>query len=236
MVEEVFFASKAQLVQELASACANSLEAAICARKGASFLVSGGSTPEPVYRALSEWPLPWEQVEIALVDERWVDKTQSGSNYAFINSTLLQGAAAQASLLGMKNASITASEGWATCESVYRKIVRPYDLCLLGMGNDGHTASLFPQAEGLKVALELKSGRLCVPISARKSTVTGSFTERMSLTLEAILQAREIKLLFTGEEKLQVYRQAYLGNDERIMPVRSILKQKNTPVTVYWAP
>lgn len=236
MIEERFFADKIQLTRALTSRCAGALEAAIQARGRASFLVSGGSTPEPVYRALGEWPLPWARVGIALVDERWVDRGQEGSNYSFISDSLLRGAAARASLLSMKNDAATAAAGWAACEDAYRAIPRPYDLCILGMGSDGHTASLFPRAEGLEAALEPTGERLCAPITARKSAVTGAFTERMTLTLGAMLQARAIKLLFTGEEKLQVYRQACSGGDEIAMPVRAILKQQSVPVTVYWAP
>lgn len=236
MVEEKFYSDRERLVQALATDCACALQKGIKERSQASFLVSGGSTPEPVYRELSKRPLPWPQISVALVDERWVDKSASGSNQAFIENSLLQNNAAGAPLLGMKTPHATAAEGEADCQRAYTELPRPFDVCVLGMGSDGHTASLFPHAQGLEEALDPNSAQLCRAISAQQSAVTGSHTERMTLTLAAILQARDIKLLITGQEKLRVYREALLGSDELEMPVRSILKQGLKPVTVYWAP
>ncbi|SDZ94727.1 6-phosphogluconolactonase [Microbulbifer marinus] len=236
MVEEKFFSDRERLVQALAHDCARDLQKGIKERGQASFLVSGGSTPEPVYRELSKRPLPWSQINVALVDERWVEKTESGSNQAFIEKCLLQNCAAEAPFLGMKTAHASAVEGQADCERAYGELPNPFDVCVLGMGSDGHTASLFPHAAGLEAALDPNSAQLCSAITARQSEVTGVHTERMTLTLAGILQARDIKLLITGDEKLKVYREALLGSDELEMPVRSILKQGLKPVTVYWAP
>ncbi|MFD1215386.1 6-phosphogluconolactonase [Microbulbifer celer] len=236
MVEEKFFADRERLTQALTSECAQLLQSGIKANGQATFLVSGGSTPEPVYRALSKRPLPWQQINVALVDERWVEPGESGSNQTFISNSLLQNDAAQAPFLGMKNAAENPAAGEEACERDYRELPAPYDICILGMGNDGHTASFFPYAEGLDEALDSESEQLCKAITAKQSAVTGAHTERMTLTLSAILQAKEIKLLITGEDKLKVYRQALLGDDEQEMPVRSILKQGLKPVTVYWAP
>ncbi|WP_444940910.1 6-phosphogluconolactonase [Microbulbifer sp. ZKSA004] len=236
MAEEKFFQDRERLVQALAHDCACELQKGIKENNHASFLVSGGSTPESVYRELSKRPLPWSQITAALVDERWVEKTESGSNAAFIEKSLLQKFGAEANFLGMKNSHATAAEGEEACERAYSELQKPFDVCLLGMGSDGHTASLFPHAQGLQDALNPDSQELCKAITANQSEVTGSNTERMTLTLSAILQARNIKLLITGEEKLKVYREALLGSDELEMPVRSILKQGLKPVTVYWAP
>ncbi|GAA5444142.1 6-phosphogluconolactonase [Microbulbifer sp. NBRC 101763] len=236
MAEEKFYSDRERLVQALVHDCASELQKGIKDRGQATFLVSGGSTPEPVYRELSKRPLPWSKITAALVDERWVDKSHSGSNQAFIENSLIQNNAAEATLLGMKNLHATAAQGEADCERAYAELWRPFDICILGMGSDGHTASLFPHAQGLEDALSPDSEKLCSAITAKQSEVTGTNTERMTLTLSAILQAKNIKLLITGEEKLKVYREALLGSDEMEMPVRSILKQGLKPVTVYWAP
>ena len=236
MVEEKFFPDRERLIQALASDCADKLQSGIKANGQATFLVSGGSSPEPVYKALSKRPLPWKQINVALVDERWVEQGEAGSNHTFIANSLLQHEAAEAPFLAMKNPAATPAEGEAECERAYQELPRPFDVCVLGMGNDGHTASFFPYAVGLEEALNPASDKLCKAITAKQSAVTGVHIERMTLTLAAILQAKEIKLLITGDEKLKVYRQALLGNDELEMPVRSILKQGHKPVTVYWAP
>ncbi|GAA5524017.1 6-phosphogluconolactonase [Microbulbifer aestuariivivens] len=236
MIEEKFFPDRERLIQALANDCASKLQQGIKDSGRATFLVSGGSTPEPVYRELSKRPLPWSDITVALVDERWVEKNEGGSNHAFIEKSLLQNAAAEAPFLGMKTLHANAAQGEAECERAYGELPRPFDICLLGMGSDGHTASLFPHAEGLEAALDVNGGSLCKAITAQQSAVTGAHTERMTLTLAAILQARDIKLLITGEDKLKVYREALLGSDELEMPIRSILKQGLKAVTVYWAP
>nr|WP_091510922.1 6-phosphogluconolactonase [Microbulbifer yueqingensis] len=236
MVEEKFYPDRERLVMALANDCASALQRGIREREQAAFLVSGGSSPKPVYEALSKRPLPWKKINVALVDERWVDRGESGSNHSFIENTLLQNYAAEAPFLGMKTPHRTAVEGQADCERAYAELPRPFDVCLLGMGSDGHTASLFPHADGLEEALQPESGQLCRAITAKQSEVTGSHTERMTLSLAAILQAQDIKLLITGEEKLKVYREALLGSDELEMPIRSVLRQGLKPVTVYWAP
>ncbi|WP_250458604.1 6-phosphogluconolactonase [Microbulbifer litoralis] len=236
MVEEKFYSDRERLVQALTQDCASALQRGIKERGQASFLVSGGSTPEPAYRALSKRPLPWQQINVALVDERWVDRTEKGSNQAFIEKSLLQNNAVDAPFLGMKTPHATAAEGEADCERAYAELPRPFDVCILGMGGDGHTASLFPHADGLEAALDPQATQLCRAITANRSEVTGEHVERMTLSLAAILQSHDIKLLITGDEKLKVYREALLGSDELAMPVRSILKQGLKPVTVYWAP
>lgn len=236
MVEEKFYPDRERLVMALANDCASALQRGIREHDQATFLVSGGSSPKPVYEALSKRPLPWKDINVALVDERWVDRGESGSNHTFIEKTLLANYAAEAPFLGMKTPHATAAEGQGDCERAYAELPRPFDVCLLGMGSDGHTASLFPHAEGLEQALDQESDQLCRAIVAKQSEVTGSHTERMTLSLAAILQARDIKLLITGEEKLKVYREALLGSDELEMPIRSVLRQGLKPVTVYWAP
>jgi len=104
------------------------------------------------------------------------------------------------------------------------------------MGHDGHIASLFPNSTGLEAALDLKNENLCCAIQARCSDVTGENTERMSLTLNGILQARQIILLITGEEKLKVYENGLSSTDFKQLPVSAVLQQQRVPVDVYWAP
>ena len=111
---------------------------------------------------------------------------------------------------------------------------RPFDVTLLGMGNDGHTASMFPGCEGLDAALDTHSPLLVRGIRPANISQTG---ERMSLTLRAILDSRLVIILVRGDEKLETYRKAHAGGDDvHAMPVRAVLQQSVTPVQVYWAP
>lgn len=102
------------------------------------------------------------------------------------------------------------------------------------MGPDGHTASLFPHAQGLENGLD--SNQLVCAINAIESDVTGSITERMSLTLNAILQSKVVKLLISGDEKLAVYKQALAGGNVNDMPLRAVLNHPEINIEVYWAP
>lgn len=235
MLKEHFFTSREQLLSALTADCQQRLQQAISARQQASFLVSGGGTPKPLYQKLAETDLVWKNVNVALVDERWVDFDQDGSNTRFIADNLLQHKAADARFVPMKNVLSSASSGLAECEANYQQLPQPFDLCILGMGPDAHTASLFPFADGLSHALDLNNNALCCAINATQSEVTGKLTERMSLSLHGLLQARQLHLLITGEDKLAVYQQALQSKNIEQTPISALLQQEQVPVHVYWA-
>lgn len=216
--------------------CVQLLSRALNDSQYASLLVSGGTTPVPLFKALSESPLAWERVCIALVDERWVEENHSASNAGLVKRTLLQNSASAAKFIGMKNSRVTAQAGSREVNEAYAEIPSPFDLLLLGMGPDGHIASLFPQSSGLTSALAVDNENLCCAIQAQQSEVAGEYTERMSLTLKGILQARQIILLITGEDKLAVYQRGLSDSCIESLPVSAVLQQRQTPVDIYWAP
>lgn len=234
MVSERLFESRAELTAALQQECEQALVAAVEERGEATFMVSGGSSPEALYKAMSNSDLPWESIYVALVDERWVDYDHDKSNEAFVVKSLIQNKAAATNLVGMKNTAESAQEGLADCEAAYQQLAQPFDITILGMGSDGHTASLFPHANGLQEALITSA--LCAAINAHPSEVTGAITERMTLSLNGLLQSRSLVLLITGEEKLNVLRAAQAGTDVNEMPVRALLQQDRVPLTIYWAP
>ncbi|WP_372761740.1 6-phosphogluconolactonase [Pseudoalteromonas sp.] len=231
---EKFFDNKQALTAELSATLEQSLRAGIASDGRAVLMVSGGSSPAPAYKHLSTLDLDWQHVDVAMVDERWVDSSHEKSNEAFINSTLLQNYGAAANFVTMKNSATTAAQGSAACETAYNALKRPFDVTILGMGPDGHTASLFPHAQGLEQGLT--SDKLVCAINAIESDVTGSITERMTLTLNAIAQSKVVKLLISGEEKLAVYKQAKAGGDVNDMPLRAVLNHPTINIEVYWAP
>lgn len=236
MVTEHLFKNRQEMVAALQQECVSALTSAIEERGEATFMVSGGSTPEPLYQSLSNVELDWGAVYIALVDERWVDFDHDKSNEAFTVKHLIQNEAVIANLIGMKNTAETAQEGLEDCEAAYQQLAQPFDVTILGMGSDGHTASLFPHAQGLEAALNPDSPEICAAITANQSEVTGAIVERMTLSLAGLLRSKTLVLLITGDEKLAVLRKAQAGTDVNEMPVRAVLQQQKVPVSIYWAP
>lgn len=236
MVIERLFDNRAAMIADLQAECEKALRTAVDERGEATFMVSGGSTPEPLYKSMSQSDLPWDSIYVALVDERWVDFDHEKSNEAFIVKHLIQNKAASTHLIGMKNEAVTAAIGLEDCEAVYQQLAQPFDVTILGMGSDGHTASLFPHAPGLTEALNSESKQLCAAINAIQSEVTGNITERMTLTLSGLMQSKLLVLLITGDEKLSVLRAAQAGTDVQSMPIRAVLQQEQVPVLIYWAP
>jgi len=236
MVKEFFFEQHSHLFTALAAECQDVLSEALSKHGTATLLVSGGSTPAPLYEALSKSELNWKKIKIALVDERWVNQDHSASNEALIKRTLLINNAAAAEFVGMKNAAKTANAGQSDTEASYRKLPQPFSLAIVGMGPDGHTASLFPHAKGLANALKADSENLTAAITATQSEVTGTNTERMTMTLSALMKTERIIILFTGEDKLAVFSAAQKDGPVEDMPIRALLHQEQVPVELYWAP
>ncbi|BFM17586.1 6-phosphogluconolactonase [Maricurvus nonylphenolicus] len=230
---EFKFSSREQMLNALYEHTLEILETGIKHNAQVSLFLSGGSTPGPLYKALAEAPLDWEKVAVALVDERWVAADHNASNEKLIGETLLAGTA-QPIFTGMKNAADTATDGLTECENAYRALPEPYAVSLLGMGPDGHTASLFPYAEGLADALDTQN--TCAAIYPTKSDVTGEYVERMSMTPSALLNSQRLILIITGDDKWDVYQQAKRAEDVQAMPVALFLQQDKTPIDVYWAP
>lgn len=193
------------VVAEAAAAIAATLRAALDARGRASLMVSGGSSPKPVYIKLSEADLDWSNVTISLVDERWVDPGQVGSNEDFIRENLIQNQAAAANFFGLKTAHATVEEGLAEAEARFSEITQPFDVCVMGMGGDAHTASWFPNAGGLGQALSLDNDKLLCAIDATGCEVAGKHLSRISLTLRAVLDAHSLILFIPGEAKRRVF-------------------------------
>lgn len=218
-------ALNARFAAELARALAQGVEA----RGHASLVVSGGRTPLGLFEALTQQDIAWSRVTITLADERWVGPEDDASNEKLVREHLLKGYAAQANFIGLKNAKATPFDGAADTERALQAIERPFDVVILGMGDDGHTASLFPGAENLFPALAMDSGQVCMGMTPLTAPL-----DRITLTLPALLNSRHIYLHLTGNGKRDVYQRAMQGQDVNEMPVRAVLHQTQVPVDVYW--
>jgi len=221
------------LADQLARRIGELLQAAIQARGQASLAVSGGQSPIPVFERLSRLPLPWQHVTITLVDERCVPEAHPDSNARLVRAHLLQQAAAQARWVpwigtSTHNAPLDDTAALARCAAQLQTVPMPLDVVVLGMGADGHTASLFPCSADLQHALHTRQPCAVVhPTTARHT--------RLTLSLNTILAARQVLLQLSGTEKFAVYQQACQGVDDR-WPVSHVLSAPATPVEVWHSP
>jgi 6-phosphogluconolactonase len=195
----------------------------------ASLVVSGGTSPAGVFAELAKTTLNWPGVLVILSDERWVPPEHEDSNEKLVRETLLVGEAQDASLLPVYRPDVTIEE---RCSEISEELLQapfPFACALLGMGEDGHFASLFPDAENLQEGLDVDSRQLCIPVQTAASP-----HPRVSLTLSALSRSDEIVLLIFGDAKRDVYEAARTSTNGT--PVSHLLRQKRAPVHVYWAP
>jgi 6-phosphogluconolactonase len=225
------FADAETVSRELATQIAATLGAAIGARRLASLVVSGGRSPVRMFEILRAQPLDWSRVCIALADERWVSPEDAASNERLVRDVLLKDQAAAARFHGLKNGAPTPDLGAVSAWETFARVPRPFDAVILGMGDDGHTASLFPRSPNLPSALNPSAAAGCVgmwsPVAPHP---------RLSLNLTALLDSRRVSLLITGESKWRTFTAAAAPGPEQDMPIRAVLRQSRTPVDILWSP
>ncbi len=219
------------LSRQVAADIAARLTHAIATRGLASLVVSGGRSPVKLFEQLRTQTIEWSRVCVALADERWVAPTDADSNEKLVREALLQGKAAAARFLGLKNAAPSPDLGAVSAWETFARIPRPFDVTLLGMGDDGHTASLFPGSPNLRSALNPATAAGCVGMWAPSAP-----QPRLSLNVSALLDSRHIVILIAGESKLRAYLAAGAAGPMEDMPVRAVLRQQRAPVEVIWAP
>ena len=223
------FATAAQLNSSFARRIIQILGAAIEENGRASLVVSGGRTPAALFEKLSHGHLPWEKIDVSLADERWVASDDEASNEKMLRAKLLKNKAAGANFVGLKTAHDDASEAVEQCTNNLAEMHTPFDVLILGMGEDGHTASLFPCSAQIEQGLDMDSGAAYIAVQP-----TTAENQRISLTLPALVNSKKIFLHLTGKSKKDVIEQAIAGDDELAMPIRAVLN--NAQVELMWAP
>lgn len=197
------FSDAPQLDQALAIFVADSLRAALKQRGSASLVVSGGKTPTGFFRHLSSQQLDWARIIVTLTDERWVNEDSPYSNAGAVKANLLQGEAAKARFIPLYQIAATPAETAALVMQGLADLPDTLDIVVLGMGEDGHTASLFPNSPQLHAALSDSTGRGCLAVEGKAPV-----TSRITLTAPRLAACQNMVLYITGESKWQVLGQA----------------------------
>ncbi len=224
------FADGEALAAALAEWTAERLQTAIAARSAALLVVSGGKSPERYFEALSKMTLDWTRVSITLADERRVPDDSPRSNARLVREALLRNEAAAASFSPLADSRLTADQELAAASARVANLPLPADVVVLGMGDDGHTASWFPGAQGLAEAMDSGARQLVAPIVA-----AGADEPRLTLTGRVILRADAIALLIEGEAKLRTLAAALEPGPEADMPIRAVLRRAADRLTVFSA-
>ena len=226
----VLHADASHWASAIAGITADALRADLAVGDAARLLVSGGTTPAPVYRELTLHGLDWGRVRVALVDERWLPPGDADSNAELVRETLLDGTAAAARFepLLVADRSLDQSVRAANRNS------RPASIALMGMGPDGHTASLFPGAPALAQAWLASDDY--VSFDAAGCTGAGTWPLRISITPAGLAKARHRLLLVRGEPKRRLLERAIAGDDVFELPVRALFSLPGNPLQIHWCP
>ena len=212
-----------------------SLAAAVIANGRAFFAGPGGSTPSPVYARMAKADIDWSRVSVTLVDERYVPETSPDSNTRLIKDVLLTGKAAAATFVPMYHSEVTVDRAAARASHAFADAAKEgagrFDAVLLGMGEDGHICSMFPNSPTLKTLLtpDLKPTVLGVPHGRDGAAPT---LERLSINLPYLIQAGRVILGLKGAAKREVFEREALG-DPKIQPIAAMLAA-NVPLEVIW--
>lgn len=228
MLDQRTFDSPDALAAGLAAFVAEGIAARLARDGQAAIAVSGGRTPTRFFEALSDIDLDWAKVRVTLVDERWVPETSDRSNGALVRRHLIRHKAALASFVPLYRETATPDESLGLVARTLADMPLPFAAVVLGMGDDGHTASFFPGGDRLADAIDPIGGAAVAAIRA-----PGAGEPRITLTLPMLLGADRLALHIEGAGKKTVLEQALAGSDPMEMPVRAVLTAERPPV-VFW--
>lgn len=217
IAERHYFANRQELAEGLALALSAALSRVISEKGKAVLAVSGGTTPALFFEHLSEADFSWDKVTVTLVDERQAGEDNPRSNARLVKQALLRNKAAKARFVPLFRNSAAASR-------------LNLDAVVLGMGEDGHTASFFPGGDNLAKALNPEGDCALFTMQAPEAG-----EPRLTYALPKLVAAARLFLHIEGEKKRQVLDKALAGHDEMVMPIRAVLHSPAL-LRLYWCP
>lgn len=224
------YADRGSLDRDLAEELAGVLASAITENGSASLALSGGSTPRGLLTCLGAKGIAWDRVTVTLVDERWVDKDHADSNERMVRETLMSGAASAAGFVSLYTGKDHPSQAVDEIEAALASL-GTIDVLMLGMGGDGHFASLFPGSAALAAGLDLSGRASCISVDPPAAPHA-----RMSMTLPRIVDTRKLILHITGDSKLDVLQQAAAEGRPEHLPIAAVLTLSAPKLEIHWAP
>lgn len=227
-MKQHLFASPAELDAALCDFVIDRLKAAIAQRGRAVLVLSGGRTPLSLFALLSGTALDWEKVTVTLADERWVPPDHKDSNACAVAENLLVDRAAGATFVSLYCDRPSARQGIDEISERLWFLDQSADIILLGMGEDGHTASLFPGAEHVDAALDPEQLAKVAALAHQSAP-----HERMTLTLPVLAAARCLILHITGAKKRRLLEQVMAG--DRDLPIGRVLAAARHMPHLFWA-
>ncbi|MCP4991235.1 MAG: 6-phosphogluconolactonase [Colwellia sp.] len=225
------FKTRNELDNELAASVSQLLSDAIKQKGKASIAVSGGSTPKGFFSVLSQSDLDWSKVTVTLADERWVDIDSKDSNTRLVHENLLQNKAKSAKFFHLKQGESLTDDTLDDLNVAANNTILPLDVLILGMGEDGHTASLFPCSEEISQGLALDNEHALLKVTPKTAP-----HDRISFSFATLSQSENTFLHLCGENKQVVLDKALNGNDTFEMPIRAFLHHPTLKTNTYWAP
>lgn len=227
-MEEHLFETTAALDAALCDSVTGKLKAAIARRGQAVLVLSGGRTPLSLFALLSKVEIDWGKVIITLADERWVSTDHNDSNARALAENLLVGRASASTFVSLYCDQPSARKGVEVIAERLHFLDRPADIVLLGMGEDGHTASLFPGADQIDAALDPEG---CAKVAA--ITPLAAPHERMTLTLPVLAATDCLIVHITGAKKRQLLEQIRAGDMD--LPIGRVLAGARHQPHLFWA-
>jgi 6-phosphogluconolactonase len=233
MAKLLEFPSAQESIEALALKLSENVGDVLKGQNSCSFALAGGNTPKPLYQYMSCLAWPWDRIKVTLTDERWVPRKSEDSNENMIRDCLMREAAEKAHLVGLKNKEPTPEKGQDFCETTLNKSISPLDIVILGMGEDGHIASIFPSMENTETLLNRFQPRLCMAANPKE------LQPRMSLTLSYLLSAKHIYLFISGDKKKAIIDKAIDKTlSKETHPIVALIRERedDNPVNIYWTP